>query len=187
MSMLDQRELGPSTKEIRDGRRWFVGLGVVLVVLGIVATVAAFAATLATVLFFGVVLLIAGVMQIAHAASGARWRGGPTHLMGGLLYALIGGLIVFDPVAAGIGLTLLLAAFFIVGGVLKLMLGMLAESGWFAFSGLINLVLGVLVAMGLPETGTWVIGLFLGIELLSAGLALILAASAMRPSSQLDV
>lgn len=186
MSMLEARQFTPGIWEVREHRGWFFGLGLVLVVLGIVAIVAAFAATLATVLFFGVLLLIAGVVQIAHALASARWRGFLAHLLGGLLYALIGGVIVYDPVTAGIGLTLLLAAFFIAGGALKLVLGMQAESGWFAFSGLIDLVLGVLVALGLPETGTWVIGLFLGIELLFAGLTLLLMASATRRSSEMD-
>jgi len=187
MSMSEERELGPRPGEVRQPRGWFFGLGSILAVLGIVAMVAAFAATLATVLFFGVLLLIAGVVQIAHALSAARWRGFLAHFLGGLLYAAIGGLIVYDPVAAGIGLTLVLAALFIVGGVLKLMLGLQAESGWFAFSGLVDLLLGVLVAVGLPETGLWVIGLLLGVELLFAGLSLILVASSMRAASEMDL
>jgi uncharacterized membrane protein HdeD (DUF308 family) len=117
----------------------------------------------------------------------ARWRGFLVHLLGGILYVTIGALIVVDPVAGAIGLTLLLAGFFVAGGILKLVLGFQAESGWFAFSGIIDLLLGALVAIGWPETGTWVIGLFVGIELVFAGLSLILMASATRSSGRADL
>jgi len=177
---------GVDPADVRLHRGWFMALGIVLILLGAIAIVAAFAATLATVLLFGVLLLIAGGVQIVHAFASARWRGFLWHLIGGILYVAIGGLIVIDPVAGAVGLTLLLAAFFVAGGTLKLVLGFQAESGWFAVSGLIDLLLGVLVWVGWPETGTWVIGLFVGIELLLAGLSLLLMASALPPSRQMD-
>jgi uncharacterized membrane protein HdeD (DUF308 family) len=185
MSFAEERELGPSPADVRQNPGWFVALGALLVVLGVIAMVAAFAATLATVLFFGVLLLIVGVVQIAHALAAARWRGFFVHLVGGILYAVVGGLIVFDPVAGAIGLTLLLAVFFVLGGILKIVLGFQGESAWFTLSGIVDLVLGLLIAIGWPGTGTWVIGLFLGIELVFTGLSLILVALAMRPSSRL--
>jgi uncharacterized membrane protein HdeD (DUF308 family) len=186
MSIENEQGLGPGPAEVRYHPGWFLFLGIVLVVLGAISMVAAFAATLATVLFFGVLLLVGGVTQIVHALSTARWRGFLLHLLGGVLYAAIGGMIIADPVSGAIGLTLLLAIFFIVGGVFKIVLGIQAESGWFAFSGLIDLLLGVLVWVGWPQTGTWVIGLFVGIELVLAGLGLIMVASALRSVGRFD-
>ena len=186
MSTMDDLELDLTHADIREHRGWFIGLGVLFVALGITAMVAAFAATLATVLLFGALLLAAGIIQIAHTVWAARWRGYLTQLLAGILYAGIGGLMVFDPVAGAIGLTLLLAVFFVVGGLLKIVLGVQAESGWFALSGFVNLLLGLLIAVGWPATGTWVIGLFLGIELVLAGLSLILVASAELPPVQMN-
>jgi uncharacterized membrane protein HdeD (DUF308 family) len=185
MGTIEERGLAPGPADVRQHQGWFVALGILLVVLGIIAMVAAFAATLATVLFFGVLLLIAGGIQILHALSAVRWRGFILHFLGGILYAAIGGLIVADPVGGAIGLTLLLAAFFTVGGLLKIVLGFQAESGSFAFSGLVDLVLGSLIVIGWPQTGTWVIGLFLGIELVLAGFSLIFMASALRSPRRL--
>jgi uncharacterized membrane protein HdeD (DUF308 family) len=181
MSMPREQVIGIDPGELREHRGWFVALGILFVILGIVAIVAAFAATLATVLFFGVLMLLAGVVQVVHAISATKWRGFLLHLLGGILYLGIGGLIVYDPVGGAVALTLFLAAFFLVAGVMKLVLGIYAESGWFALNGIVDLLLGGFVWMGWPETGTWVIGLFLGIELVLAGISLILVASALGP------
>jgi uncharacterized membrane protein HdeD (DUF308 family) len=177
---------GRPYEELREHRRWFMVLGILLIVLGLVAMVAAFAATMATVLFFGILLLIAGLVQILHALSAMRWQGFLIHLLGGVLYAAVGLLILIDPVAGAIGLTMLLAVFFIVSGVFKVTLGVQAESGWFAFSGGLDLLLGVLIWAGWPDTATWVIGLFLGIELLFAGVSLLLIASRVRAVRRME-
>jgi uncharacterized membrane protein HdeD (DUF308 family) len=151
-----------------------------------IAMVAAFAPTIATVLFFGILLLIAGVVQIVHALSAMRWQGFLLHLLGGILYTAIGWLMLMDPVAGAIGLTMLLAFFFILGGIFKTTLGIQAESVWFAFSGGLDLLLGMLIWLGWPDTGTWVIGLFLGIELVFAGIGLMLIASRLRAARRTE-
>jgi uncharacterized membrane protein HdeD (DUF308 family) len=180
MTTSHEEVLGRHPEELREYRRWFVALGILLIILGVIAMVAAFAATMVTVLFFGILLLIAGVVQIVHALSAMRWQGFLLHLLGGLLYTTVGLVILVDPVSGAIGLTMVLAFFFIVGGIFKIALGIQAESGWFAFSGGLDLLLGMLIWLGWPETGTWVIGLFLGIELLFAGISLMLMASRLR-------
>jgi uncharacterized membrane protein HdeD (DUF308 family) len=176
-----------SSTNIGAHRLWFTVLGGVLVALGAIAIVAAFAATLATVLLFGVLLLMGGVAQIFHAFSARRWRGFTLHLLVGILYATVGVLILIDPVAGAIGLTLLLAAFFIGLGCLKVILAVQAESGWFGLSGALDLLLGILVLVGWPQTGVWVIGLFVGIELVFAGLSLLLLAFASRPAAHAEL
>lgn len=104
MSIGPVEPIGPDPQAIRENRTWFVGIGILLVVLGTVAIIAAFTATLATVLFFGLLLLFAAAAQILHALTAARWRGFVIHLLSAILYAAIGGLIVYDPVAGAIGL-----------------------------------------------------------------------------------
>jgi uncharacterized membrane protein HdeD (DUF308 family) len=178
---------GPSGAQTRESRGLFVTLGVVLVVLGLGSMIAAAAATLATVLLFGILMLSAGGAQVVHAFSTAHGRGFLPHLLGGTLYLVIGALIVIDPVGGMIGLTLLLAAFFVAAGVVKIAMGVQSESGWFALVGVVDLLLGLLIAIGWPETGTWVIGLFVGIELFLAGVSLILVTSAGRDREQLSL
>jgi uncharacterized membrane protein HdeD (DUF308 family) len=173
-------------EEIRERRGWLVPLGILLIVLGLAAVFATFAATLATVIFFGVVLLVGGIAQLAQALADRDDHFGWA-LFGGLLYLLTGGLMVFDPVSGAIGLTLLLAMFFVLAGVVRLSHGVQRRSrggggGMVIFSGALDLVLGALIIAGWPASATWVIGLFLGIELVIAGTALMSLALAARHS-----
>lgn len=159
---------------------WFAACGVLLVVLGIVAIAAAFWATLATVLFFAVLLLIAGVGQVADATATRSQPGFGWRLGIGILTTLVGGLIIFDPVGGAIGLTLLIAMFFIFEGVLRLVLSSQligGGKGWFIASGVLDLLLGLLITFQWPASGVWVIGLFLGIDLIFVGMAMILLAA----------
>lgn len=178
-------ELTP--EEIGVNRSWFAVLGAVLIVLGVIAVVAAFAATLATVLLFGILLILAGVAQVVNAGAHAGRPGAGLHLTAGILYAVIGGLIVFDPVGGAVSLTLLLATFFLIAGIGRIVLGFQAQSPWFTFSGAIDLLLGVLILVGWPETGTWVIGLFVGIEMIFAGISMLLFHAVIRHAKMMDV
>lgn len=98
----------------------------------------------------------------------------------GILTTLVGGLIIFAPVAGAVGLTLLIATFFIFEGFLRLVLaGQIigGGKGWFIASGVLDLVLGLLIAIQWPASGVWVIGLFLGIDLIFIGVAMLLLAT----------
>lgn len=158
-------------------------LGIFWIILGAAAIALAFVATLATMLIFGVVLLLAGVAQLAYAFtqsfSNRGWQ-----ITIGVLYFLVGLLLVIDPVSGAVGLTLLLAILFLIRGGLQLALGATLRRrgqprGWFLVSGVLSLLLAVFIIAGWPATGTWVIGLFVGIELLLGGIALLMTPEAV--------
>lgn len=155
------------------------------IILGVIAIVAAFWATLATVLFFAVLLTLVGISQVVDAATTRHEPAFGWRLGIGILTTLVGGLILFDPVSGAIGLTLLLAVFFITAGVFRLVLASQLignGKGWFAASGVLDLVLGLFIALHWPASGVWVIGLFVGIDLIFFGLAMIMMAA---PGSKL--
>jgi uncharacterized membrane protein HdeD (DUF308 family) len=171
-------------REIRAQQGWLVPLGILLMVLGSVAIVCAFAATLATVLLFGALLLIGGAAQLAHAlthrSDHVAWE-----VATSLLYAVAGLLLVSDPATGAIGLTLLLAAFFLFIGITRISLGLRIRraygvGGAYVLAGVLDLALGVLILLGWPGTAAWVIGLFLGIELVVAGIALLLVTASVH-------
>jgi uncharacterized membrane protein HdeD (DUF308 family) len=56
----------------------------------------------------------------------------------------------------------------------------LPEWGWLALDGLITIVLGLLVLSQWPASGLWVIGLFVGINLIFYGLGWIAIAFGLR-------
>ncbi|MGH6945349.1 MAG: HdeD family acid-resistance protein [Geminicoccaceae bacterium] len=163
---------------------WFLGLGIVLAVLGVLAIALPVVATLAVGIFIGWLLVIGGIAQLVHAFSERRWRGFFLHFLGGLVYLVVGGLILIDPFGGALALTILLAAFLVVEGIFQILLALRIRPfrnwGWVVASGIITLVLGILIFAGWPSTALWVIGLLVGIHLLTSGIALIMLGLAAR-------
>jgi uncharacterized membrane protein HdeD (DUF308 family) len=114
-----------------------------------------------------------------------KWAGLFHHWVGAILFGVVGALIVWRPMVTAEILTLLMGAFFLVAGVFQLVTPFvvsLPDWGWHALNGLITLVLGILILAQWPVSGLWVIGLFVGIELVFYGGAWILVALGLRPA-----
>jgi uncharacterized membrane protein HdeD (DUF308 family) len=161
----------------------FLALGLVSVIVGLLAISSAFVATLASVVVFGVLLLVAGITEIIHAVMMRHSRHFALHLLGATLYLVIGVFLLEDPVRAAAVLTLLLAASFFVGGVLRVLfsiIGRFPSWPWVLLNGVVDLILGVLIWRGWPESSLWVIGLFVGIDLLFHGWSWVILALAVR-------
>jgi len=163
---------------------WFLALGIAFIVLGTIALYNTFVATLASVFTIGVLLLIGGAAQIAHAFGVQSWSGFFWWLLAGIIYALGGLYAIFDPLPTAIILTLLLASALIVGGVLRIIVALRERPrrywGLVLATGAVSLLAGVVIAIGWPISGLWVIGLFLAIDLIFQGWALIAVALGLR-------
>lgn len=169
--------MAPGMEKLR--RHWglCVVLGIASVILGTVALGASGIVTLASVLFFGWLLVIGGAVQAVHAFWFRRWGGFFRHLLGGVLGIVVGGLMVARPVAGALSLTLLLAAFFVVGGVSRIMTALAIRfpgRGWTLLSGVVTLLLGIVIWRQWPISGLWVIGTFVGIDLIFDGWSLVM-------------
>jgi uncharacterized membrane protein HdeD (DUF308 family) len=172
--------------EIIHNWGWFLLFGICLVLLGALAIVRSVAATVVSMLFFGWLLLIAAGIEIVQAIMVGKWAGLFQHWLSAALFGVLGALIVWRPVVTAEILTLLIGAFFLVAGIFQLVTPFvisLPEWGWHALNGLITLVLGVLILAQWPVSGLWVIGLFLGIELIFYGGAWIAVALRLRSAS----
>ena len=151
---------------------WFVALGVILIILGFFALSAVVVASLATALFVGWLMLIGGVIETVGAFWSRRWSGFFLHLLSGVLSVIVGLLFVRAPVGAMLALTLLLACLLMVGGLFRIIAALtyrFSSWGWPLFSGIIDVILGVMIWMQWPASALWVIGLFLGISLVFRG------------------
>jgi uncharacterized membrane protein HdeD (DUF308 family) len=158
--------------EIRQHKGLFIGLGIVLIILGTIAIGTAMFTTLISVMLFGWLLLIGGVIESVHAFWVRPWSGLLLQLFMGVLSIIFGLLIVANPGASALALTLLMAAFFVVGGVFRIVTAAREHfpgRGWAIFSGCINVLLGILIWAHWPVSAFWVIGLFIGIDLLFTG------------------
>jgi uncharacterized membrane protein HdeD (DUF308 family) len=153
---------------------WFLALGIALLALGVAAVARAFTATIVSMLFFGWLLVIAAAIEIVQAVMVGHWSGFFHHLMAAILFGVIGVLLVARPLISAEALTLVMGVFFLIGGLFELVGSAIispAGWGWQALDGIITIALGVLVLAQWPASGLWVIGLFIGIDLIFYGAA----------------
>ena len=162
---------------------FLVGMGVALIILGVLAIGSSFIATMATVVVFGIYLLLGSLFQIITALWGRSWRGFFLHLLGGVLYLIVGVFMIDHPVEAALGLTLLVALGLLASGLVRIIVSVIDRFegwGWMLLSGVLSFVLGAAIWRQWPLSGFWVIGLFVGIEMLSSGLSWLMLGLAVR-------
>ena len=178
----------PTSEELARLRHawWlFLALGVVSVIVGLLAISSTFIATMASVLVFGWLLLIEGVSEVIHAVMVRNWRGFALHLLAAVLYLLVGLFMLEDPIRAAEVITLLFAAAFLVGGLLRVIFALVERFPgwpWVLLTGVVDLFLGVFIWNRWPDSSLWVIGLFVGIDLLVHGWSNVILALALRTS-----
>lgn len=167
---------------VREKHGWFIGLGVVFMVLGVLSLFLPFIASLVTTLVLGWLLLLGGIFQGIHAVQNRRWGGSGWATASAVLYVVAGILLVAFPITGTLTLTLVLAALFLSQGILKIVRAFqhrrMRAWPWLAFDGVLSLLLGLLVAIGWPSTAAWALGVLVGIDLVFGGSSMLLIALA---------
>lgn len=156
---------------------WFLVLGGAMALLGMIAIGSSFAATMFTIVFFGLLLMVAGIAQIVTSFWTGKWSGFMLYLFVGVLYTVVGFFLIDEPAQGAVAMTFVLAAMLIANGAIRLIAALtdrFAGWGWALLSGAVSILLGLMIYKGWPDTGLFIIGLFVGIELLFAGLGWIM-------------
>lgn len=163
---------------------WLLAVGILSVILGTIGLGMTWMLTLASVVYFGVLLIVIGVAQLLQTFKSAGWKSTFLQILIGLLYLAAGIMVVSRPLLASLTLTWALGFALIVVGVMRIVVGMQhrGTSGWAGavVAGIITLLLGLLILARWPSDALWVIGLFLAIELIVNGYTQILVALAAR-------
>lgn len=162
---------------------WFFAMGVALLILGTLAIGSSVITTFATVIFLGGLLAVSGVIQAVQAFWARKWKGFFLYLLMGILSVVVGALMIFRPTESALSLTMLLATFFIVSGLFKISYSLLINVehwGWLLFNGIITLLLGILILAQWPVSALWVIGLFVGIDMVLSGWSIAMTALVAR-------
>jgi uncharacterized membrane protein HdeD (DUF308 family) len=165
---------GPELEKLRASRVFLMFMGVALIALGAVAMGSSFIATLATVLMFGLVLLLGAIFQVVTAFWARQWRGFFLHMIAGVLYLIASVFMLQNPLEAALGLTILVAVCLLVGGIVRIVMSVFERFegwGWVFVNGLVSVLLGAAIWRQWPLSGFWVIGLFVGIEMFLSGLS----------------
>ncbi len=169
---LARRVLRHELEAVRGRWVWLLALGIILIVAGTFALAMPIVAGLATAVTFGVLLLAGGIAQLVGAFWTREWSGFFFSLLMGVLYAVLGLLFLRAPLKAEVAMTLLLACALMVGGLFRVIGSLLYQFphwGWTLAGGVINLLLGIIIWQQWPEASLWMIGLFVGIDLIVTG------------------
>jgi uncharacterized membrane protein HdeD (DUF308 family) len=177
-------------RAIKDalGTHWklFMFQAVVMIILGVLAVGAPVVATITIDYFVGWLFLISGVIGLialfsAHDIPAFLWT-----LVTAALSIAASVLLLSRPVVGALSLTLVLVALFVAEGVFQIAasLGyrhaMASTWGWLLVSGIADLLLAAVIIIGWPMTALWALGLLVGINLITSGFAIMMAALAGR-------
>jgi uncharacterized membrane protein HdeD (DUF308 family) len=167
----------------RDSWGWLVALGIVLVTLGVVCLAAEVIATVVTVVTFGWLLILGAALALIQGFRVRAWSGFFLYLLSALLRGVTGYLLIRYPFTGEVTLTLILASFFVVGGIFRAVGAAVLRfprRGWAVLSGLVSAALGVFLLIQLPVVSLWFIGLAIGIEFIFDGVSAISLGSALH-------
>lgn len=171
-------------KVAHAGAGWLMAMGVAMVVVGSAAIILPHVASLAVAVLLGLVFLVVGVVQVAHAFHVRPFGGYLLNLLLGALYGVLGVLLLANLYEGVIALTVLVALFFVIEGVVKIAAALQMKRngpwGWTMFSGVLAVILAVVIFGASPEEMLWVLGLLVGINLIFRGWSIIALGSAIR-------
>jgi uncharacterized membrane protein HdeD (DUF308 family) len=193
-SFLDSLQRSPASSDLAPLRAksgWIVALGIIYVIVGFIALGSVVTATAASVLVVGAMMIVAGVVEIINAFQIKSWGKFLVWALLGLLYIVAGFVAFENPLLAAVVLTLILGASLVASGLVRIFLAfsMKRETPWIwvALSGVITLLLGLIILARWPVNSVYILGLFLGIDLIMAGAAWIGLGFGLRrsqPTSQ---
>jgi uncharacterized membrane protein HdeD (DUF308 family) len=167
------RSLASGIEPLRAKWGWIVALGVVYVIVGFIALGSVVTATAASVLVVGIMMVIAGVAEIINAFQVKTWGKFFLWLILGALYVVAGFVTFENPVLAALVLTLMLGAILAASGIMRIIVAFSMKEGtpwiWAVVSGIVTLLLGLIILARWPVSSLYVLGLFLGIDLVVAG------------------
>jgi uncharacterized membrane protein HdeD (DUF308 family) len=182
-STLVAQDRGAAPHALREIWAFLLAMGIALIILGVAAIGSSMITTFATVLVFGILMLLGAIFQVVTALWGRSWRGFVLHLLAGVLYLIAGLFMIENPLEAAVGLTFLVAACLLVGGILRIGLSVVERFegwGWVLLNGVVSVILGLGIWPQWPLSGLWVIGLFVGIEMVFSGLSWVMLGLAVR-------
>jgi len=170
---------------VHDHWKLFLFQGILMLILGMLAVALPNISTLEIELLVGWLLIVGGFFRAATIFGKRHMPGFWWSLLSAALAVALGTILIARPLQGVITLTIVMTVFFVIEGVAAVLIALeyrryLRNWSWTLLSGLINLVLAYLIWNGWPSTATWVIGLYVGINLIFLGVQLIMTAIAAR-------
>ena len=163
---------------------WLQAIAVCLIAIGFTAMYAPFYSSFAIQNIVGGSFLAAGAMFAAHAYWSRKWGRFIPEFSLGALYLICALLLVVHPFGIQFALTVILGAAFVIKGIMKVVHATRkrAQVGrqWMMAGGVISLLMGCIIGLGFTEGAMWMVGVFVGLDLVFAGLSAIMISHAAR-------
>ena len=152
--------------------------------VGIIALGSVIAATAASVFVVGIMMVIAGAVEVVNAFQIKTWGKFLFWVALGVLYIIAGFVAFENPLLTAAVLTLLLGAALVASGIVRIILAFSMQQGtpwiWVVLSGIVTLLVGLIILVHWPVSSLFVLGIFLGVDLVFAGASWIGIGLALR-------
>jgi uncharacterized membrane protein HdeD (DUF308 family) len=172
------------TADVRTATMWSIVLSVLMMATGVLAIGIPMIAGVAVTAVVGWLLLFSGLFHLAFAWRAGRPGAVVWQILLGLVYGAIGFYVIATPVAGLESLTLAIALYLFIEGVLEFVLWSrlrsIPGSGWLMVDGIITLVLAAVIWSTWPSSAVWVVGTLIGISMLFSGMTRLMLSIAAR-------
>jgi len=173
--------------EVEDkakGSGVFIALGILNIILGMFLLGSPFMAGIVTTFLLGGIVLVGGIVELAHAFTASNWKAGLLKFIGGVLALIVGVIFLFQPLKGLAILSWVVAVFFLMDGLFRMVVAFKVKPergwGWLLFGGIVTTLLGAYILADWPISSLWIIGLLVGIRMLFIGWAMIFAGAAAK-------
>ena len=172
------------TADVHRATTGSIVLSVLMIAAGVLAISAPMIAGIAITALVGWLLVFSGLLHLAFAWGAGRAGAVLWEILVGIVYGAIGLYLVSSPVGGLASLTLAIAVYLLIEGVLEFALSFQFRpapgSGWLLVDGIITLVLAVMIWSTWPSSALWVIGTIVGISMFFSGITRLMLSLAVR-------
>lgn len=151
--------------------------GLFFILLGFAAIIIPQLFSVFIVIFLGWLMVVGGVVQLSRALFFPKVPGFAPWLGLGILQLVVGFLLIADPIAGVLTITMMITLFFALEGIIKIYMAMvmrpLPHWDYVLVSGVTAVVLAAAILVFWSEIPQWVLGLFIGINMLVLGVTMV--------------
>ena len=169
---------------VREHWRLYLVEGIVLILLGIGAVLIPVVASLAATIALGFMFLVGGIVGFVATVMGRHAPGFWWSLLSAIVTIIAGVLMLGWPLGGALSITLVLAAYLIIDGIVSMLFAiehrrqLSRRWGWLFVNGILDLLLASVLVWFLPFAALWGLGLIIGIDFIFGGSSLIALALA---------
>jgi uncharacterized membrane protein HdeD (DUF308 family) len=161
--------LEEAVERLRQRWGWLVAFGTLASLLGFLALALTTYATVFAVYMIAFFMILVGGTEIVLGVNSHVWSSRLLLVLLGLFYVVAGAFALANPLTGAAAFTLLLGASLLATGLVRVYFGFKLPHGpigFVVFAGLITTLLGLLILFGWPENSPFILGIFLGVDLL---------------------